>query len=97
MSDWIVRYVWLTPAIPLVASLIILSLSNTRRMFAAALAIAGQVGALVIALLVSSATLPSPGFRVFQNFTWFTFGEYPLRLGWVVDPLAAAMLVMIRR
>ena len=40
-------------------------------------------------------TLQSPGFRAFHNFTWFTFGEQALRLGWVLDPLAAAMLVMI--
>ena len=32
---------------------------------------------------------------MFQNFTWFTFGDQSLRIGWVLDPLAAAMLVMI--
>ena len=40
-------------------------------------------------------TLQTPGFRAVHNFTWFTFGEQALRLGWVLDPLAAAMLVMI--
>ncbi len=40
-------------------------------------------------------TLQTPGFRAVQNFTWFTFGENALRIGWVLDPLAAAMLVMI--
>src|SRR5439155_1167791 len=35
------------------------------------------------------------GFRVTQNFTWFTFGESVLRIGWVLDPLGAAMLMMI--
>src|SRR5213076_2481969 len=33
--------------------------------------------------------------RVVQNFTWFTFGDQLVRLGVVLDPLAAAMLVMI--
>jgi len=40
-------------------------------------------------------TLHSHGFRAVQNFTWFTFGEQILRIGFVLDPLAAAMLLMI--
>jgi len=40
-------------------------------------------------------SMQAPGFRAVQNFTWFTFGEQALRLGFVLDPLAAAMLVMI--
>jgi len=40
-------------------------------------------------------TLQPHGFRAVRNFTWFTFGEHALRIGWVLDPLAAAMLVMI--
>ena len=91
----IAQYLWLIPAIPLAASLVILSLSNRRRAAAAALAIGGQVGSLVISLLTLSVTLATPGFRACQNFNWFTFGEHTLRLGWVIDPLAAAMVVMV--
>src|SRR5207302_1061644 len=40
-------------------------------------------------------TLHSHGFRAIQNFTWFTFGEQTLRIGFVLDPLAAEMLMMI--
>ena len=40
-------------------------------------------------------TLATPGYRSFHNFTWLTFGEQALRLGFVLDPLAAVMLVMI--
>ena len=29
----------------------------------------------------------------FQIFTWFTSGDQVLRLGWMLDPLAAAMLI----
>ena len=36
-----------------------------------------------------------PGFRAVHNFTWFTFGDQALRIGWMLDPLAAAMMVMI--
>ena len=59
------------------------------------LAIAGQVIALILSLVAFRPTLQTPGYRVLQNFTWFTFGEQALRIGFVLDPLAAAMLVMI--
>jgi NADH-quinone oxidoreductase subunit L len=95
MSSWIVTYLWLIPAVPLAASLVILMLANSRRTASAALAIFGQVVALTMAVAAFLPTLQTPGYRAFHNFTWFTFGEQTLRLGWVIDPLAAAMLVMI--
>jgi NADH-quinone oxidoreductase subunit L len=95
MNSWIVTYLWLLPAAPFAVSLIILTLSNSRRKSAAMLAISGQIAALAISILAFAQTLQTPGFRVVQNFTWFTFGEQTLRLGFVLDPLAAAMLVMI--
>src|SRR5204862_1043882 len=51
--------------------------------------------ALIMSALAFLTTLQIGGFRAVQNFTWFTFGEQALRLGFVLDPLAAAMLVMI--
>ncbi len=93
--SWMVHYLWMIPAVPLAASLVILSLSNARRKGAAALAVIGQVLALAMSVLAFAATLQVPGFRAVRNFTWFTFGEQTLRLGSVLDPLAAAMLVMI--
>ena len=95
MSNSLLAHLWLIPAVPLAASLLILSLSNARRTGAAALAIAGQVIALVLSLAAFWPTLQTPGVRVWQNFTWFTFGEQVLRIGFVLDPLAAVMLVMI--
>jgi NADH-quinone oxidoreductase subunit L len=86
---------WLIPAVPLAASLIILDLAKSRRNAAAALAIIGQIAALIMSILAFVSTLQAPGYRAVHNFTWFTFGEQALRIGWVVDPLAAAMLVMI--
>src|ERR1700680_129200 len=93
--SWIVTSLWLIPAAPLAASLIILSLANSRRSAAAALAIIGQIAALALSILAFLPTLQAPGYRSVHNFTWFTFGEQALRIGWVLDPLAAAMLVMI--
>jgi len=93
--SWIVTSLWLIPAAPLAASLIILSLANSRRSAAAALAIIGQIAALTLSILAFLPTLQAPGYRSVHNFTWFTFGEQALRIGWVLDSLAAAMLVMI--
>jgi NADH-quinone oxidoreductase subunit L len=95
MSFSIVTNIWLIPAIPLAASVVILTLANSRRPAAAGLAIAGQITALVLSIFAFLPTLQTPGFRAVQNFVWFTFGDQALRLGWVLDPLAAAMLIMI--
>src|SRR6266581_2489085 len=95
MSALILDYLWLIPAVPLAGSLIILSLPNAWRRGAAALAVAGQVAVLALSAVAFLPTLQTHGFRAVQNFTWFTFGNNALRLGFVLDPLTAAMLLMI--
>jgi proton-translocating NADH-quinone oxidoreductase chain L len=95
MSRWIIDHLWLIPAVPFAASLVILSLPNGRHKNAAVLAVAGQIAALVMSFFAFLPTLQIPGFRAVQNFTWFTFGDNALRLGWLLDPLAAVMLMMI--
>jgi len=95
MISWILAHLWLIPAAPLAMSLLILGLASSRPRTGASLAIIGQVIALGFAVIAFLPTLEVPGFRIFQNFTWFTFGDHALRIGWVLDPLAAAMLVMI--
>jgi NADH-quinone oxidoreductase subunit L len=95
MNSWIITCLWLIPAAPFAASLIILSLSKAWRKSAAALAVIGQLLALALSILAFVPTLQTTGFRAVQNFSWFTFGQQTLRLGFLLDPLAAAMLVMI--
>ena len=95
MSRWIIDHLWLIPAVPFAVSLAILSLPNGRHKNAAILAVAGQIAALGMTFFAFLPTLQTPGFRAVQNFTWFTFGDNALRLGWLLDPLAAVMLMMI--
>jgi len=95
MNSWITTNVWLIPAAPLVASILILAFGKAARRAAAAVAILGQIAALAMSIFAFVPTLHSHGFRAIQNFTWFTFGEQILRIGFVLDPLAAAMLMMI--
>src|SRR5437667_10015575 len=95
MNSWITTNVWLIPAAPLVASILILAFGKAARRAAAAVAVAGQIAALTMSIFAFVPTLHSHGFRAVQNFTWFTFGEQILRIGFVLDPLAAAILLMI--
>jgi NADH-quinone oxidoreductase subunit L len=95
MNSWIITHLWLIPAAPFALSLAILSLPKGRRKSAAALAVTSQLLALALSILAFVPTLQAPGFRAVQNFTWFTFGQQTLRLGFVLDPLAVAMLMMI--
>src|SRR5438045_7604266 len=88
MRSWIATHLWLFPAVPLAASLVVLVLSRTFRKSAAALAIIGQMFALALASLALVQTLQTPGFRTVQNFTWFKFGEQTLRVGFVLGPPA---------
>jgi len=95
MISWTAANFWLIPLLPLAVSLVILGIASSRRNAAVALAVFGQIAALLMSIAAFAATLPTPGYRAVHNFTWFTFGDQALRLGCVLDPLAAAMLVMI--
>ncbi|MFL6514805.1 MAG: NADH-quinone oxidoreductase subunit L [Chthoniobacterales bacterium] len=95
MTSWIANYLWIIPVVPLLVSLLILGLTRKRRRPAAMLAIIGQLAALVLSVAALITTRQAAGFRAFHNFTWLTFGDQPLRLGWLLDPLTASMLVMI--
>src|SRR4029453_13946010 len=91
MSSWILDHFWLISAVPFAVSLVILSLPNRRHKSAATLAVAGQMPALVMSFFAFLPTLQLPGFRAVQNFTWFTFGDYALRLGGFRDPVAGLL------
>ena len=90
---------WLIPVAPMVASGVIALLKQPRRKLAASLAI----GSLSISLLLSFVAFchvvagwaHGVVVREFVNFTWFRFGTTTVDLGWVLDPLAAIMMVMV--
>src|SRR5436305_970079 len=95
LMNWIVPHLWLIPAIPLAASLLILSLNASRRTAASLIAVLAQLAAFFLSIAAFVPTLQIRAHRAFQNFTWFTFGHNAVRLGWLLDPLTAVMLVMI--
>src|SRR5665213_2951860 len=95
----IAEILWLIPAVPIVASGVIALLKQPKRKLAATLAI----GALGLSLLlainafahVCGAWHAGTATRAVVNFNWFDFGATHLQLGWILDPLAAIMLVMV--
>ncbi len=92
-----IRYLWLIPALPLLAAGLSAVAPQRRRRFAASLAIGSMALALVLSCFAFADVLSHSGesARQFCNFPWFQFGDTWLRLGWVLDPLSAVMLVMV--
>ncbi len=94
MTAWIVRYLWLIPALPVVAAGIGALLKRSHRKVAAGIAIASMTISLVLALAAFAHVLRQTE-RLFYNFYWMQFGSEWVKLGWMLDPLAAVMLVMV--
>lgn len=95
---WIVNNLWLIPVLPLLAAGIIALLKQRQRTVAATLSIGSLAASLVLSISAFIPTLGTPHGKVTQwvhNFDWFSFGDTTLRLGWVLDPLTAVMLVMV--
>ena len=97
--SWIVYNLWLIPALPLLAAGLSALLKQRYRTLAAGLAIVSMFVSFLLSLCAFSHTLVHGGHgevvREARNVDWFTLGETTLRLGWVLDPLTAAMLVMV--
>jgi NADH-quinone oxidoreductase subunit L len=96
---WIVHTLWLIPVLPVLAAGIIALLPQPRRTLAQTLAISAMSASLVLSLVAFFHVLA----RVQQgalaletvNFRWLQMGDLWLRLGWMLDPLTALMLVMV--
>jgi NADH-quinone oxidoreductase subunit L len=96
---WIIRNLWLIPSMPVLAAGLSAFARQRNRRFAASVAI----GAMFLSLLLSLAAfaqvlhLSSKGIEARQvfNFPWFQVGDEWLRLGWMLDPLTAVMLIMV--
>src|SRR5437899_5303868 len=87
------KTLWLIPFLPLMAAAITSVLRRDQRRASAALAI----GSMVVSFAISCAAfaaVKSHGKTTF-NFDWLQFGDTSLRLGWVLDPLSALMIMMV--
>ncbi len=93
-SSWVLHYLWLIPACPLFAAGAGSLLKQRQRAFAAVTAITGISLSFVLALIAFGHLVLQPQ-RLFFNFRWLQFGSDWVKLGWMLDPLAASMLVMV--
>jgi NADH-quinone oxidoreductase subunit L len=94
---WIAQNLWLIPALPLGAAAVVAVTKQAYRRMAASLAIGSMGLAFVLSCAAFFQVLHSDGesSRVVCNAAWFQFGTETLKLGWVLDPLTAVMLVMV--
>ncbi|MGB9032286.1 MAG: NADH-quinone oxidoreductase subunit L [Acidobacteriaceae bacterium] len=91
---WIVRNLWLIPALPMAAAGVSALLKRSERRLSAGLAIGSMAISLVLSLMAFAEALADPARRVI-TFNWMQFGDQWVQLGWLLDPLAAVMLVMV--
>lgn len=93
---WIVKYLWLIPALPMLAAGLSSLAPRRQRVFSSGLAIGSMFVSLLLALcgFFHALKLGESARQVF-NFTWFQFGDQSLQIGWMLDPLTAVMLVMV--
>src|ERR1041385_3780571 len=97
--DWIVKNLWLIPALPILAAGLSALAPQRCRKFASSLAIGSMVISFLLSLCAFAHTLGQHGeAKEVFNFTWLQFAAGDagiLKLGWVLDPLTAVMLVMV--
>jgi NADH-quinone oxidoreductase subunit L len=96
---WIVQNLWLIPSMPALAAGLSAFAKQRNRRFAASAAIGSMSLSLLLSIAAFAQVLHFSGkgmeARQVVNFPWFQIGNEWLKLGWVLDPLAAAMLVMV--
>jgi NADH-quinone oxidoreductase subunit L len=92
---WIVQNLWLIAALPIFAAGITALLKQPSRILAASLAIGSMAASLLLSLCALVEVLGNHGAPLTHNFGWLQFGNEWLRLGWMLDPLTAVMLVMV--
>ena len=96
---WIVRNLWLIPAFPaLAAGLSALAKQRNRR--TAASLVIGSMGLSFLLSVVAFGHVvrsggPGETAKEVFNFPWFQYGGEWLKVGWILDPLTAVMLVMV--
>ncbi len=97
--SWIVKNLWLIPALPILAAGISALAKQRQRVLAASLAIGSMAVSFLLALCafvhVLSFDTHHDVAREMVNIPWFQFGNEWLKIGWVLDPLTAVMLVMV--
>jgi NADH-quinone oxidoreductase subunit L len=89
------QYLWLIPALPLVAAAIGAVTPRGGRRLASGAAIAAMALSFLLSCGALATALAHPAAHEVANFSWFDLGIGALQLGWLLDPLTALMCVMV--
>jgi NADH-quinone oxidoreductase subunit L len=92
----LVKQQWLIPLLPLVAAAVQALLPRGARKLSAGICITAMGAACLLALRAFAGTLGhQEAERAIWNFTWFNYGTTSLEIGFILDPLTAAMAAMV--
>ncbi|MDR2429877.1 MAG: hypothetical protein LBD14_03100, partial [Puniceicoccales bacterium] len=89
----LVDFLWLVPALPLVASAVGAVVPWRCRRVASTCALLAMGGAFVLSCLALCEALALPSGVATSNFVWLSAGGFSVSLGFLLDPLSALMLV----
>jgi NADH-quinone oxidoreductase subunit L len=92
--SWAFESLWLVPLLPLLAAGVLALTPQRHRKLAPALAIGAMIVSFVLSCFAFTGTLNAHG-ELHHNFSWFPLGDASVKLGWVLDPLSACMLLMV--
>jgi NADH-quinone oxidoreductase subunit L len=92
--SWAFESLWLVPLLPLLAAGVLALMPQRHRKLAPALAIGAMIVSFVLSCFAFTGTLNAHG-ELHHNFSWFPLGDASVKLGWVLDPLSACMLLMV--
>ena len=90
-----VQFLWLIPALPLLAAGIGSIAPSRDRTLASGTAIAALALSFLLSCGALVTALANPADHATHNFAWFDLGHGAVRLGWLLDPLTALMCVMV--
>jgi len=90
-----VQFIWLIPALPLLAALVGALTPRRGRALASGAAIAAMAGSTLLSCGALATALANPAAHLAANFTWFGLGTGAVQLGWLLDPLTGFMCVMV--
>jgi NADH-quinone oxidoreductase subunit L len=92
----LVKQQWLIPFLPLVAAAVQSLLPRRMRKLSAGICITAMGLSCLLAIRAFIGTLGHhEAERAVWNFTWFDYGTTRLELGFILDPLTAAMAAMV--
>jgi NADH-quinone oxidoreductase subunit L len=89
------QFLWLIPVLPLLVAGVSSLLRREQKRLSATLAIGSMVLSFIIACAAFAEVAQNPAVNRTFNFDWFQFGSASLKLGWVLNPLTAVMIVMV--